>query len=44
MSGYAEVNWNRAANDGGGIFNEGTLAGAVGGVDVAFNRPDDIAP
>ena len=44
MSRYAEVNWNRAGNDGGGIFNEGTLSGIVAGVNVEFNTPNDVAP
>jgi hypothetical protein len=46
MNGSSSVTGNTAGSTGGGIFNEAgaSLAGAVAGVNVASNIPDDIAP
>ena len=47
MRGHATVNGNTALS-GGGIYNDpngtGTLVGAVAGLNVRHNHPDNIAP
>lgn len=45
LSGKAQVDGNTASTSGGGIYNDGaTLVGAVAGVNVKSNHPDNIAP
>ena len=43
MSGEASVTGNFAGSSGGGIYG-GMLTGAVAGVNLLGNMPDDIAP
>jgi hypothetical protein len=43
LSGLATVSFNAAGTDGGGIWNGGTLTGAVAGHNVFGNQPDNIA-
>ncbi len=43
MSGEASVTGNSAGSSGGGIYG-GMLTGAVAGVNLLGNMPDDIAP
>jgi hypothetical protein len=45
MNDAAHVDGNKAGIEGGGIYHDsGNLVGAVAGVNVKFNIPDDIAP
>jgi hypothetical protein len=45
LNGRASVvSHNTAGTDGGGIWNGGTLTGAVAGRNVFGNKPDNIAP
>jgi hypothetical protein len=41
MNGGSSVTGNSAGDLGGGIFNSGTLAGAVAGRNVRGNTPDN---
>lgn len=45
MNDAAHVDGNTAGIEGGGIYHDsGSLVGAVAGVNVRSNIPDDIAP
>jgi hypothetical protein len=46
MTGSATITDNTSSNVGGGIYNGGTLVGAVAGTggNVYNNTPDDIHP